>query len=104
MLNNSSGNGIEINMDTGRNPKEAAVTVKGSGTNITIIAKKLTVINGSGKSGSLPVIKVLNKGQLTLDQEVDVEGVTEMQKVISVDGQGFSVTLKGKLKGFEGGK
>ncbi|WP_210162036.1 hypothetical protein, partial [Bartonella bovis] len=50
------------------------------------------------------VIKVLNKGQLTLDEDVDVEGATGMQKAIVVDGSESSVTLKGKLTGFEGMK
>uniref|UniRef100_UPI001304E4D1 hypothetical protein n=1 Tax=Bartonella bovis TaxID=155194 RepID=UPI001304E4D1 len=96
-LNSSSGD-IEINMDTG-SVKEAAVTVKGSGTNITIV-KRLKVINGSGKSGSLPVINVLNKGQLTLNEEVDVTKAT-IKKEIVVNGAGSSVTLNGVLTGFE---
>ncbi|WP_158244994.1 hypothetical protein, partial [Bartonella bovis] len=100
---NSSGGDINIDMDGGKGSEEAAVTVKGPGTNITII-KSLKVIKGRSGSQNLPVIKVLNKGQLTLDQEVDVKGVKGMQKVISVDGQGSSVTLNGKLTGFEGGE
>ncbi|WP_146023874.1 hypothetical protein, partial [Bartonella bovis] len=55
MLNNSSGSGIEINMDGGSG-EAAAVTVK-DGADITII-KKITVIKGSGSG--LPVINVLN--------------------------------------------
>ncbi|WP_204379490.1 hypothetical protein, partial [Bartonella bovis] len=100
VLNSISGSEIEINMDTGRDPKEAAVTVKGSGTNITIV-KRLTV-TGNGKN--LPVIKVYGGGALTLVEEVDVSGAKEMQKAIVVEGQGSSVTLNGVLKGFEGGK
>ncbi|WP_152023196.1 hypothetical protein [Bartonella bovis] len=91
------GKDININMD--KHSGKAAVTVK-DGANITIL-KKLKVTGGL-KGGGLPVIKVLNKGQLTLVEEVDVEGVTGgMQKVIAVEGQGSSVTLKGVLKGFE---
>ncbi|WP_146023840.1 hypothetical protein, partial [Bartonella bovis] len=94
------GNEIEINMDRGPvKAAGAAVTVTGQGTNITIL-KKITVINGSGSG--LPVIKVLSGGKLTLDQEVNVTGVTEMQKVIVVDGGNSSVMLNGKLTGFEG--
>ncbi|WP_192812775.1 hypothetical protein [Bartonella bovis] len=99
-LNSSGGGEIKINMD--KDPGKSAVTVTGSGTNITII-KKITVTGSGGKgSDQKPVIKVLNKGQLTLDEDVDVKGVTGgMQKVIAVEGQGSSVTLKGKLTGFE---
>ncbi|WP_146023870.1 hypothetical protein, partial [Bartonella bovis] len=99
-LNSSSGGEIEINMNTGSG--EAAVTVK-NGANITIVAKKLKV-TGSKGSG-LPVIKVLSGGKLTLNQEVDVKGVTGMiKKEIVVDGSESSVTLKGVLKGFDGGE
>ncbi|WP_152023183.1 hypothetical protein [Bartonella bovis] len=95
------GKEININMDTG--PGEAAgaaVTVK-DGANITIL-KKITVTGSGGKgSDQKPVIKVLNKGQLTLDEDVDVGGATGMQKAIVVDGSESSVTLKGKLTGFE---
>ncbi|WP_152023184.1 hypothetical protein [Bartonella bovis] len=96
----STSSGRDINIDMDRGPGEA-VKITGPGTNITII-KKITV-TGSGGSG-LPVIKVLNKGQLTLDEDVDVEGATGMQKAIVVDGSESSVTLKGKLTGFEGMK
>ncbi|WP_158244989.1 hypothetical protein, partial [Bartonella bovis] len=98
-LNSSSGGDININMDMGGGSKEAAVTVKGQGTNITII--KSLKVTGSGGSG-LPVIKVLSGGKLTLDEDVsvDVAGAT-IKKEIVVEGQGSSVTLKGVLKGFE---
>ncbi|WP_146023848.1 hypothetical protein, partial [Bartonella bovis] len=97
----SGGRDIEIDMDR-HSREEAAVTVTGAGTNITIIAKKLTVKGGSG-SGDKPVIKVYDGGALTLNEEVDVTRVTGMiKKEIVVDGQGSSVTLNGVLKGFEG--
>ncbi|WP_208431901.1 hypothetical protein, partial [Bartonella bovis] len=99
-LNSISSNEININMNKGGGSEEAAVTVTGPGTNITI-GKTLKVINGSGKSGSLPVIKVYGGGKLTLVEEVDVTKAT-IKKEIVVDGQGSSVTLNGVLKGFEG--
>ncbi|ENN91102.1 hypothetical protein BBbe_10220 [Bartonella bovis 91-4] len=96
----SNGRDINIDMNKGGGSEEAAVTVK-DGANITIL-KKITVTGskGGGKSGSLPVIKVSNAGKLTLDEEVDVGGAT-IKKEIVVDGVGSSVTLKGRLTGFE---
>ncbi|WP_208431910.1 right-handed parallel beta-helix repeat-containing protein, partial [Bartonella bovis] len=100
ILSSTRGGSSEISIDMNRHSREeAAVTVTGPGTNITIM-KSLKVINGKGKSG-LPVIKVLDKGQLTLNQEVDVDGVT-IKKEIVVDGENSSVTLNGVLKGFDG--
>ncbi|WP_146023847.1 hypothetical protein, partial [Bartonella bovis] len=99
-LNSISGREIKINMDMGGGSKEAAVTVTGQGTNITIMKKlKVTGSKGSG----LPVIKVEKGGKLTLNEEVDVKGAT-IKKEIVVDGAGSSVTLKGVLKGFERGE
>uniref|UniRef100_UPI00195ACC28 hypothetical protein n=1 Tax=Bartonella bovis TaxID=155194 RepID=UPI00195ACC28 len=101
-LNSSGGGEIKIDMDKGSGKAAgAAVTVTGQGTNITIIAKKLTVKGGSGDK---PVIKVYDGGALTLNEEVNVTGVTEMQKAIVVEGQGSSVTLNGVLKGIERGE
>ncbi|WP_204379479.1 hypothetical protein, partial [Bartonella bovis] len=52
-----------------------------------------------------PVINVLNKGQLTLNEEVNVSEATGMiKKEIVVEGQGSSVTLNGVLTGFDGGE
>ncbi|ENN90794.1 hypothetical protein BBbe_10290, partial [Bartonella bovis 91-4] len=104
ILSSSRGGDINIDMDE-HSREEAAVTVK-NGADITII-KKLKVINGkgSGKSGSLPVIKVSNAGKLMLNQEVNVEGAgVKIKKEIVVDGSGSSVTLNGVLKGFERGE
>ncbi|ENN90766.1 hypothetical protein BBbe_10410 [Bartonella bovis 91-4] len=98
ILNSRSGD-IEINMDTGPGKSAgAAVTVRGSGTNITI-GKTLKVTGSKGK----PVIKVERGGALTLVKDVDVKGVT-IKKEIVVDGSESSVTLKGVLKGFDGGE
>ncbi|WP_152023199.1 hypothetical protein [Bartonella bovis] len=98
-LSSTSGGDIKINMDTGPGKSAgAAVTVRGSGTNITIM-KKITV-KGSGGSG-LPVIKVYGGGKLTLNEDVDVGGAT-IKKEIVVDGENSSVTLNGVLTGFEG--
>ncbi|WP_152023202.1 hypothetical protein [Bartonella bovis] len=96
-LNSSGGGEIKINMD--KDPgKSAAVTVRGPRTEITII-KKLKVTGSKG--GGLPVINVLSGGKLTLVEEVDVMGAG-IQKEIVVEGSESSVTLKGKLTGFEG--
>ncbi|WP_146023859.1 hypothetical protein, partial [Bartonella bovis] len=96
-LNSSGGSEIKIDMDR-HSREEAAVTVTGPGTNITIIAKKLTV-TGSKGSG-LPVIKVEKGGKLTYVSEA----TGMIKKEIVVDGSESSVTLKGVLKGFDGVK
>ncbi|WP_152023186.1 hypothetical protein [Bartonella bovis] len=103
-LNSSRGGDINIDMDEDMGSGEAAgaaVTVTGPGTNITI-GKTLKVTGGlKGK----PVIKVERGGALTLVEEVNVKGAgATIKKAIVVEGQGSSVTLNGKLTGFEGGE
>ncbi|WP_146023857.1 hypothetical protein, partial [Bartonella bovis] len=100
ILSSTSG-GREIEIDMNQGPGEA-IKITGPNTNITIM-KKITV-TGSRGSGK-PVIKVLSGGALTLNQEVDVSEATGMiKKEIVVDGSESSVTLNGKLTGFEGGE
>ncbi|WP_204379487.1 hypothetical protein, partial [Bartonella bovis] len=97
---NSSGSGRDIEIDMDKGPGEAAAVTVKDGADITIV-KRLKVIKG--RSG-LPVIKVLSGGALTLVEEVNVTGATEMQKAIVVEGGNSSVMLNGKLTGFEGGE
>ncbi|WP_146023823.1 beta strand repeat-containing protein, partial [Bartonella bovis] len=97
----STSDGREIEIDMNQGPGEAAVTVTGKGTNITIL-KKITVTKGKSGSQNLPVIKVLSKGQLTLMGDVDVSRAGMIKKEIEVNGAGSSFTMHGELKGFEG--
>ncbi|MEL6093426.1 hypothetical protein [Bartonella schoenbuchensis] len=81
----------DINMSV--HSGQAAVTVTGAKTNITI-SSELKVTDKGGKNNN-PAIKVHNKGVLMLVGDVSVEGV---QKGIEVSDSGSSVTVvQGKI-------
>ncbi|WP_152023201.1 beta strand repeat-containing protein [Bartonella bovis] len=105
-LNSRSGGDIEINMDRGRGSKEAAVTVTGQGTNITIM-KKLK-ITGTGKASVMGMGKtmtVTKGGGIQMDGTgtADVMGLTIMGSGgmgVDMQGTGTMELNKVNVSGF----